>query len=81
ESWTQVVVTWAGLTGSAGSASLFVNGKPVPPARTIAESFALEPQQLAIRLGVNYTGLLDDIAVFNRVLSEKEIAALYTLSQ
>jgi hypothetical protein len=30
----------------------------------------------AIRLGVNYVGLMDDVAIFRRPLDAREIAAL-----
>jgi hypothetical protein len=78
ERWTQVVVTWAGLdAGGAGSASLFLNGKRISSATGIREPFEWDAALLAIRLGVNYTGLMDEVAVFDRALSEAEIATLY----
>jgi len=78
ERWTQVVVTWTGLdAGGAGSASLFLNGKRISSTTGIREPFEWDATLLAIRLGVNYTGLMDEVAVFDRALSEAEIAALY----
>lgn len=82
ESWTHVVVTWTGLnTGQApsqaGAASLFLNGKRISSATGIREPFAWDPSLLAIRLGVNYTGLMDEVAVFDKALSESDVAALY----
>jgi hypothetical protein len=78
EHWTQVVLTWAGLDkGGNGSASLFLNGKRISSTTGIREPFQWDPSRLAIRIGVNYTGLMDDVATFDRALSEREIASLY----
>jgi hypothetical protein len=76
ERWTHVVVTWTGL-GKAGSASLFLNGKLISSAAGISELFEWDPSKVAIRLGVNYSGLMDEVAVFDKALSEREITALY----
>src|SRR6185295_12295678 len=78
ERWTHVAVTWKGLdAGGAGSASLYLNGKLISSATGIREPFEWDRSQLAIRLGVNYSGLMDEVALFNRALSEGEIGALY----
>jgi hypothetical protein len=79
ETWTHVAITWAGLhREGAGSASLFLNGKRIAPAGEIREAFEWDPARLAIRLGVNYTGLMDEVAIFDRALSAKEINVLYS---
>ncbi|MBC8003561.1 MAG: LamG domain-containing protein, partial [Opitutaceae bacterium] len=73
ERWTHVVVTWSGLdAGGAGTASLLLDGKTVSTAKGIREVFEWDPQRLAIRLGVNYVGLMDEVAVFDRALTESE---------
>ncbi len=77
ERWTHVVATWSGLNAGGGSASLWVNGKRIAPPKTIGEAFEWDPARLAIRLGVNYVGLMDDVAVFDRELTEAEITAMY----
>lgn len=76
EQWTHVAITWSGLNAAGGSASLFVNGKPVPTAKKITEAFEWDPSRLAIRLGVNYVGLMDEVAAFDRALSEADVSAL-----
>jgi hypothetical protein len=78
ERWTHVAVTWSGLdTGGAGTAALFVNGKSVSSRTGIREPFEWDPAKLAIRLGLAYVGLMDEVAAFDRALSEAEIASLY----
>jgi hypothetical protein len=79
ERWTHVAVTWKDLGASGGSASLFLNGKLVSSSTGIRESFEWDPSKLAIRLGVNYAGLMDEVAVFDRSLSDGEVASLYSV--
>jgi hypothetical protein len=76
ERWTNVTVTWSALGGGNGSASLYVDGKLASTATGIKEPFEWDPKRLAIRLGVNYVGLMDEVAVFNRALTAAEIASL-----
>jgi hypothetical protein len=33
----------------------------------------------AIRLGVNYAGLWDELAIFNRALTDREVAELHAV--
>lgn len=76
--WTHVVVTWSALDKPGqGTASLFLNGKLVSSVKGINEPFEWDRSKLAIRLGVNYVGLMDEVAVFDRPLSESEIANLF----
>jgi hypothetical protein len=76
EQWTHVAVTWSGLDKS-GRASLYVNGKLMPESRELREAFEWDPARLAIRLGVNYVGLMDEVAAFDRALTADEIAAIH----
>jgi hypothetical protein len=76
ERWTNVVVTWSGLGGGNGSASLYLDGKPVSTASGIGEAFEWDPAKVAIRLGVNYVGLMDEVVVFDRALNAREVASL-----
>ena len=77
EQWTHVAITWSGLNAAgSGAATLYVDGKPAGPARAIREAFTWDPSQVSIRLGVNYTGLMDEVALFQRALSAGEVAAL-----
>jgi Concanavalin A-like lectin/glucanases superfamily len=77
ERWTHVVVTWSGLNGTNPAASLYLNGAFVGTARNISEPFQWDLSRAAVRLGVNYVGLFDELAVFERSLSAEEIGALH----
>jgi concanavalin A-like lectin/glucanase superfamily protein len=73
--WTHVAITFDGL-GKKGSAKLYLDGKLQGSREGITEPFQWDMSKSAIRLGVNYTGLMDDVMVFRRPLSAKEIASL-----
>jgi hypothetical protein len=78
--WTHVAIVFAALgTDSGGTAKLYLNGKPAGAAQGIREPFGWEPELATVRLGVNYTGLMDDLSMFTRALSDAEVAALYGL--
>jgi hypothetical protein len=81
ENWTHVGITWTGLGGKDGSAALYLNGKLISNRTGIAEPFAWDTRRLGIRLGVSYTGLVDEIAAFDRPLSAAEIASLHKAGQ
>jgi hypothetical protein len=69
--WTHVVITY-----KTGSASLYLDGKLQGNSSPITEPFSWNLDQATIRLGVNYAGLFDDLAIYNRVLTPAEIANL-----
>jgi hypothetical protein len=78
--WTQVVIAYAGLnTDAGGTARLYLNGRLQGTATEIREPFTWNISQAAIRLGVNYVGLFDDLCAFNRPLSDREVEVLYQL--
>jgi hypothetical protein len=77
--WTHVAIVHDGLGSGQGSAKLFLNGKLQGEASGISEPFTWDVSKAAIRLGVNYVGLYDEIAIFNRPLTDEEIQTLYTL--
>lgn len=76
EKWTHIVITYENLGTAAGTASLYVDGKLQGASASVNEPFVWSPNQATIRLGVNYTGLMDDIAVYSRVLTAQEISTI-----
>lgn len=79
--WTHVAVTFSGLGSDAGGvANLYLNGVPQPKTMEgIAEPFTWDVSRAAIRLGVNYVGLYDDLALFDRPLTADEVTTLYEM--
>ncbi len=78
--WTHVAITYAGLGQPGGAATLYLDGERVPGgADDIDEPFTWDVERGAIRLGVNYVGLFDELAVFDRPLTDDEVGALHAL--
>lgn len=76
EKWTHVAITYSGLGEGTGTATLYLNGQSQGTRTGIKEIFDWDKVNTTIRLGINYTGLMDDIATFKRALTEKEVAEL-----
>ena len=78
--WTHVAVTYAGLGRPGGAASLYLDGERVPgDAGDVDEPFTWDIDRGAIRLGVNYSGLFDELSLFDRPLTDDEVRALHAL--
>src|SRR4051812_43147872 len=76
--WTHVAVTWSRIGSESGSASLYVDGRLVGTAEGIRERFTWEADKALIRLGVNYAGLFDELAIFDRPLTGAEVQQLHS---
>jgi len=81
--WTHVVFTWESFnTGRPdGVARLYLDGQPHGALTGRQQTFTWDPARSAITLGLNYVGLLDDLALFNRALTGAEVDALYRLER
>jgi hypothetical protein len=77
--WTHVVFTFERFnTGKPdGVARLYLNGElnAVLPPRE--QTFTWDEAKNRIKLGVGYVGLLDEVSIFDRALSESEVQALH----
>lgn len=80
ERWTHVAITVNRLGRGAGAAELYVDGKLQGAARDIVEPFRWELEKATIRLGVDYVGYMDDLAIFRRPLTAAEVATLASAS-
>jgi len=80
-SWTHIVITYAGLNSPAGgTARLYLDGDYQGAAEGIREPFSWDLPSSTIRLGINYVGLFDELAVFDRALSDEEVLVLHQLN-
>jgi hypothetical protein len=76
--WHHVVLTWENLdTGKVNAVtSLYIDGKLIGQVRDRAIAMGWEIDKAGIYVAINYIGLLDEFAVFNRALSADEVTAL-----
>jgi hypothetical protein len=80
--WTHIAVTFANLsTGRPdGRGTLYVDGERIGASEGWTHTFNWpDPAQTALTLGLNYTGLIDDLAVFDRELTAAEARAIFSL--
>jgi hypothetical protein len=73
--WTHVLVTFerfnTGLPN--GEARLYLNGKLQGVVKDRNQQYTWDPDKTAIFLGLSFAGLIDDVMLFDRALSEEEI--------
>ncbi len=77
--WTHILINFQGLNTGNGVAALYINGKLKGERDGINDPFSWELDKSNIYLGLGYIGLMDELSIFNRNLTEKEISTLYTL--
>lgn len=76
--WTHVVITFERFnTGQAdGVATLYLDGQRQGGLTGRNQTFTWDLDRAAIMIGLGYTGLFDELALFDRALSPAEVASL-----
>lgn len=77
--WTHVVFTFDDINASGGSpstASLYVNAKLQGTLRQPLV-YKWDLSKVAIMLGIDYIGDLDDLMIFRRALTQQEVTSVY----
>lgn len=78
--WTHAVFTFDRLNaGKAGVGKLYLDGKLQGTIKDWDLTFGWEADKVQLVLSSSYVGFMDDLAVFNRALSEREVAQLHAL--
>jgi hypothetical protein len=81
ERWTHVLVTFARINSGAadGRGTLYLDGVRQGTFTGWNNTFNWDVSQSALTVGLAYTGLIDDLAVFNRELDDAEARAVFQL--
>lgn len=81
--WTHVAFAFERFnTGrNDGIARLYLDGAPRGTLSPRQQTFTWDPQATVIALGLSYIGLLDELAIFNRALTDDEIRTVFTLGK
>lgn len=81
DNWTHVVVTWEGInTDQIARGKLYFDGKFQGETGGITEPFVWDLPEATIRLGTGpFVGMFDDLAIFDRSLTDEEVKDLYEL--
>src|SRR5262249_10526074 len=79
--WTHVLFTFPNVNSGKpdGQGKLSVEGKPVAGIRDRTLTLSWERSRAAMMLGLSYIGLFDDLAVFDRALTDDEVGLIYRL--
>jgi hypothetical protein len=81
ERWTHVVFTWEKFnTGKPnGITRLYLDGELKGELSPREQTWMWNPDETLVMLGLSYTGWMDDLAIFGKALSGKEVTALRNL--
>ena len=81
DKWTHVVMSFSGVNteGKDTAAKLYLDGKLQGTLKDRRQVFTWDLEKANIRLGLSYIGLFDDLAIFDRALSDEEVQKLYEL--
>lgn len=81
ESWTHAAFTLENLNDKSHKpiGKLYLNSKLQGKIENWDLTFGWDPKQVQLVLGAAYVGHLDDLAVFNRALSDAEVKHLFEL--
>jgi hypothetical protein len=81
--WTHVVFTFARFnTGQPnGVVHLYLDGKPSGQLSPRQQTFTWIPENATIAMGLSYIGLFDELSLFDRALTDGEVAALHALPE
>lgn len=78
--WTHVVFTWNKVnSGKAGSGVLYIDGQRQKTLSGWDLTLGWEADKVQLVLAAAYVGHMDDLAAFNRALTDAEVAQLFAL--
>jgi hypothetical protein len=79
DKWTHILIKVEKLNTGSGQASLYLNAILQETKMGISDDFTWDITQSNIFLGINYIGMMDELTILNKALSDKEIVALYQM--
>jgi hypothetical protein len=81
DAWTHVVFTLENLNDKSQKplGKLYLNGQKQGSIENWDLTFAWDPTKVALVLGAAYVGRMDDLATFNRALTDAEVKQLFAL--
>jgi len=79
DDWHHVVITWKNLDTGKNDAvtALYIDGKLIGEVKDRAIAMGWEIDKAGIYVAINYIGLLDELALFDRALTADEVMALH----
>jgi hypothetical protein len=78
--WTHVVFTFDRINaGKAGTGTLYIDGKSQGRIENWDLTFGWQADKVQLVLAAAYVGHMDDLAVFDRALTDREVMQVFTL--
>ena len=79
--WTHVAWTWSGFNaeGTGGVLRGYLDGTPAGTLTGRRQIYTWDPAEVLIAFGVEYIGLIDELSIFTRALSDEEVRTLHAL--
>jgi hypothetical protein len=79
DGWTHVLISFSNFnTGLPdGISTLYLNGQPAGAVGPREQTFTWDVSRATACLGISYTGLIDELAFFDRALTDDEVRALF----
>lgn len=77
--WTHILINFTNLNTDQGKAAFYINGELKGIRKEIKDPFTWDLEKSNIYLGLGYIGLMDELSIYNKHLSQEEITTLYTL--
>lgn len=79
KAWTHILITYDGLGTTNSVATLYLNGEKKGEVSGIDDPFTWELGESNIFLGLGFTGLMDELSIFNKPFTDKQAMELYQL--
>lgn len=77
--WTHVLITYDRLGTDQSHSSLYLDGKKQGVISGIDDPFTWNYEESNIFLGLGFNGLMDELSIFNRPLTDEQAKELYQL--
>ncbi len=76
--WTHIAWTWSNFNtqGNDGTLACYIDGQPVGTLAGRRQTYTWDAREVTIALGVEFRGLMDELAIFDRELAPAEIQTL-----
>ncbi len=77
--WHHVVLNWNGFdSGEPAVSQIYIDGKRIGEIRDRPLAMKWDLDRTGIYIAVNYIGLLDELAIFRRAITEEEVRMLHS---
>ena len=81
DKWTHILISYQDLGASQSTASLYMDGQKMGAIEGITDPFTWDLAKSNIYLGLNFVGLMDELAIFNKAFTPEEVKEFRQLKE